>query len=170
MKRFVIVWMIPSVLCLLPGIAGIALVLAMPETALRFYLDRVRESYLDWLILGLGTGLAIIQLWLVWRALRWQETDFDTRQDEVLQQMAWAAEWFPLLGLFGTVAGILQTFATIGLRQVVPQQEILRLYAPALTTTASGLLMALVNVVPWWLVVVGRRFILVLALRRSRIE
>lgn len=170
MKRLVVLWLLPSVLCILPALAGTALVLAMPETALRFYLDRVRESYLDWLILGLGSGLALIQLLLAWRALRWQETDFDTRPDEVLQQMAWAAEWFPLLGLFGTVAGILQTFATIGLRQTVPQQEILRLYAPALTTTASGLLMALVNVVPWWLVVVGRRLILALALSRSRTD
>lgn len=165
MKRLVIRWLLPTVLCMLPVAGGMALALAMPEAALHFYLDRVRESYLDWLILGLGTGLALIQLVMSWRALRWQEVDFDHRPDEVLQQMAWAAEWFPLLGLFGTVAGILQTFAAIGLRQTVPQQEILRLYAPALTTTASGLLMALVNVVPWWLVVVGRRLILALAMR-----
>lgn len=164
MKSLVIRWLLPTVLCLLPVASGTALALAMPEAALRFYLDRVRESYLDWLILGLGTGLALIQLALSWRALRWQDVDFDHRPDEILQQMAWAAEWFPLLGLFGTVAGILQTFAVIGLRQTVPQQEILRLYAPALTTTASGLLMALVNVVPWWLVVVGRRLILSLAM------
>ncbi|GBD37104.1 hypothetical protein HRbin36_02234 [bacterium HR36] len=168
MRSLVIRWLLPTILCLLPAVGGVALALAMPEAALRFYLERVRESYLDWLILGLGISLALIQLVLSWRALRWQEVDFDHRPDEVWQQMAWAAEWFPLLGLFGTVAGILQTFAAIGLRQVVPQQEILRLYAPALTTTASGLLMALVNVVPWWLVVVGRRLILTLALRPAR--
>ncbi|MCS7014788.1 MAG: MotA/TolQ/ExbB proton channel family protein [Gemmatales bacterium] len=168
MKRFVVRWLLPTIFCLLPISGGVALALAMPEAAWRFYVGRVRESYLDWLILGLGSSLALIQLVLSWRALRWQDVDFDHRPDDVLQQMAWAAEWFPLLGLFGTVAGILQTFAVIGLRQTVPQQEILRLYAPALTTTASGLLMALVNVVPWWLVVVGRRLILSLALRPAR--
>ena len=66
---------------------------------------------LDVLILGLGCTLFVTQLLLAWRALRWRGPGFDERPDAWLTHLAQAAEWFPLLGLLGTVAGILQTFA-----------------------------------------------------------
>lgn len=130
---------------------------------MRFYLDSIQTSYLDWIILSLGLLFFLIQMVLAWRALRWQEQSFDERPDRWLQRFHQAVDWFPLLGLFGTVAGILQTFAAVGIQGSLPQLEIIRLYAPALTTTGSGLLMAFLNILPFWLVSTGRGLILMLA-------
>src|SRR5262249_18660293 len=66
-------------------------------------------------------------------------------------------EWFPLLGLIGTVAGILQTFSSI--EGPMPPEQIIRNYAPAITATGSGLFMALINILPTWVVMVGRDLI-----------
>jgi hypothetical protein len=162
-RRFMIREVLPVLFCLIPMAGAFLVVAAVPDRAMRFYLQSIRESYLDWIILGLGFSFAFIQLVLAWRALRWQERSFDEGPDPLLQRIHLAADWFPLLGLFGTVAGILQTFGEIGAREAVPQRDIIRLYAPALTTTGSGLLMALLNILPLWLVGTGRGLILSLA-------
>jgi biopolymer transport protein ExbB/TolQ len=80
-----------------------------------------------------------------------------------------AAEWFPLLGLLGTVAAILQTFNSIN-GPVVTPQEIIRKYAPAITATGSGLLMALLNILPTWIVNLGRDLIRSIAGRPAEDE
>ena len=80
--------------------------------------------------------------------------------DRWLNQLAQAAEWFPLMGLLGTVAGILQTFSTI--TGTVTPQEIISKYAPAITATGSGLFMALINLFPTWVVILGRDLIVTL--------
>ena len=59
---------------------------------------------------------------LGWRALRWRGTSFDERPDPWLTHLAQAAEWFPLLGLLGTVAGILQTFGIMIKGPTTPEQ------------------------------------------------
>jgi biopolymer transport protein ExbB/TolQ len=64
-----------------------------------------------------------------------------------------------LLGLLGTVAAILQTFSS---NDFAPQ-EIIRRYAPAITATGSGLFMALINILPTWMALVGRDLIRTLA-------
>ena len=116
---------------------------------------------MDWLILSLGAVLFTLQILLSWRALQWRGEAFDERPDRWLSALAQAAEWFPLLGLLGTVAGILQTFAaTTG--SVTPAQ-VIHNYAPAITATGSGLLMALLNILPTWVVQVGRDLIRSLA-------
>ena len=63
-----------------------------------------------------------------------------------------------VLGLIGTVAAILQTFSS---NDFAPQ-EIIRRYSPAITATGSGLFMALVNILPTWVVLIGRELILTL--------
>ncbi len=163
MRRFLIRELLPLLLCALPVAGGVLVVAAVPRRALEFYLQSITTSYLDWIILALGGGFFLIQLLLAGRALRWHGPGFDQRPDPWIQRFYQAAEWFPLLGLFGTVAGILQTFGAVGARGTLQQQEIIHLYAPALTTTASGLLMALLNIVPLWLVAVGRGLILSLS-------
>src|SRR5262249_30471866 len=79
-----------------------------------------------------------------------------------IENLTQAAEWFPLLGLIGTVAAILQTFGTIQGGNPSPA-EIIRKYGPAITATGSGLFMALINLLPQWIVPVGRDLIRSLA-------
>ena len=80
------------------------------------------------------------------------------RTDPWLSRLAQSSEWFPLLGLIGTVAGILQTFSNIS--GETSQVRIIQLYAPAITATGSGLFMALINILPAWVVLIGRGLIL----------
>ena len=158
MRRTLIQTVLPVGFCVVPLLAAILVAVATPPDALRFYLDRIRTSYMDWLILGLGVALFSVQLLLSWRALQWRGAGFDERFDRWLSNLAQAAEWFPMLGLIGTVAGILQTFSQI--TGQVPPERIIQLYAPAITATGSGLFMALVNILPTWVVLIGRELIL----------
>jgi hypothetical protein len=160
MRRFLIQLLLPLFFCLVPLLAAALVVVALPGKAREFYFERVQIQPMDWLILGLGAGLFVAQLILTWWALRWRGISFDQRPDRWLSHLAQAAEWFPLLGLLGTVAGILQTFGTIT-SQVTPA-EVIRSYAPAITATGSGLFMALVNILPSWMVILGRDLILAL--------
>ena len=141
--------------------------MAVPRDAMRHYLDRAQNSPIDWLILSLGGVLFVSQIILAWRALRWRGDDFDERTDRWLNHLATAAEWFPLLGLIGTVAAILQTFSSLGAPGVTPEQvsprAIIGNYAPAITATGSGLFMALMNILPTWIVLLGRDLIRALA-------
>jgi hypothetical protein len=149
---------LPLAFCLVPLLAAVLIAAAIPRLAQQYYLAQVAQSPIDWLILSLGSLLFVVQLALSWRALRWRGTGFDERPDRWLSHLAQAAEWFPLLGLLGTVAGILQTFGSI--TGQVPPERIIALYAPAITATGSGLFMALVNILPTWIVLVGRQLIL----------
>jgi hypothetical protein len=163
MRTLIIRQILPLLLCLLPLATGVLVIVAVPERAMSFYLGSIAESYLDWFILALGGLFFLVQILCAYRALRWRVRGFDERLDPVLQRVYQAADWFPLLGLFGTLVGILQTFAHISVQESVSQREIISLYAPSLTTAASGLLMAFLNIVPLWLVSVGRGLILSLA-------
>jgi hypothetical protein len=149
---------LPFVFCVVPLLAGVLVAVAVPAGARDFYLQHM--SPLDGLILALGGVLFVAQMLLSWRALRWRETSFDEGADRWLSKLAQAAEWFPLLGLLGTVAGILQTFG--GMKGQVPAERVISLYAPAITATGSGLFMALVNILPTWFVLIGRELILAL--------
>jgi hypothetical protein len=167
-RRILIQHVLPVVLCLVPVLAAALVAAAMPSAALSFYLDRVSESRMDWLILGLGFTIFAAQVVLTWRALQWRGTSFDARPERWLSNLAQAAEWFPLLGLIGTVTAILETFHGLASRPRVETREIIRLYAPAITATGSGLFMALINIFPTWVVNLGRD--LVLSLGGSRPE
>ena len=159
--------LLPLFFCVIPILAVVAA--AVPPSRVQFY-DRLiehnaegqiigpnRESGMDWLILTLGTILFVSQMLLAWRALQWRGTSFDESGDRWLSNLAQAAEWFPMLGLIGTVAGIMQTFSSM--RPGTPPAEIIRLYAPAITATGSGLFMALFNLLPAWIVLLGREVI-----------
>jgi MotA/TolQ/ExbB proton channel family len=158
LRRFLIQVLLPFIFCLVPLLAGLLVALAIPAEAQRFYLQKM--SPMDWLILGLGAALFLLQTLCAWPALRWRGKGFDERFDRWLSNLAQAAEWFPLLGLLGTVAGILQTFSSI--QGPVQPATVIRLYAPAITATGSGLLMALINILPTWVVLLGREVILFL--------
>jgi hypothetical protein len=157
-RRGLIRYLFPSLFCLFPGLLGILIALAIPPDAQQFYFGHL--SPVDYLILGLGLPLFAVQSLLSWRALQWLGRAFDERPDRWLSSLAQAAEWFPLLGLLGTVAGILQTFSSID--GPVEPARVIALYAPAITATGSGLFMALVNILPTWIVIFGREVILAL--------
>lgn len=159
MRRTLIQRVLPFGFCLVPVLSALLVAVATPPQALEYYVSRVRVSPMDWLILGLGTILFFIQLCLSWRALQWRESSFDERPDRWLSNLAQAAEWFPMLGLIGTVAGILQTFSEFGGKNPPAAQQIIARYAPAITATGSGLFMALINILPTWIVLVGRDLI-----------
>jgi hypothetical protein len=155
MRRVLIQSFLPLVFCMMPLLAGVLVAAALPDIAREYYIQHLHP--IDWLILALGLALFLAQMSLTWRALRWRGSNFDERWDRWLSNLAQAAEWFPMLGLLGTVAGILQTFSQI--RTGIAPDEVIRLYAPAITATGSGLFMALVNILPTWVVQVGRELI-----------
>lgn len=157
MRRFLIQRLLPLAFCLLPLLAALLIAATLPQPAREFYLHRANP--LDYLILILGTFLFFVQTLFAFRALCWAGKDFHHDPDRWLTNLAQAAEWFPLLGLIGTVAGIMQTFASFDNASTVSQAEIIRRYAPAITATISGLFMALVNILPTWVVLVGRDLI-----------
>ncbi|HXG09717.1 MAG TPA: MotA/TolQ/ExbB proton channel family protein [Gemmataceae bacterium] len=157
MRRTLIQTVLPLVFCLVALLAAALIAVALPPAAREFYLKHL--TALDLVILGLGAVLFVVQLLLAWRALQWRGTGFDERPDDWLSNLAQAAEWFPLLGLLGTVAGILQTFGSLSDHVQVPPGRIIGLYAPAITATGSGLFMALVNITPTWVVLLGRQLI-----------
>jgi hypothetical protein len=155
MRRLLIQVVLPLVFCLVPLLAAVVIAMSLPPEARDFYVGHLKM--LDGLILGLGAFLFLVQMVLSWRALHWRGPGFDERPDRWLSNLAQAAEWFPLLGLLGTVAGILQTFSSIN--GPTAPERIIMLYAPAITATGSGLFMALVNILPTWVVLIGRDLI-----------
>jgi MotA/TolQ/ExbB proton channel family len=159
LRRSLIQTVLPLAFAAIPVLASVLIVATLPPVARNFYLSHVTPF--DWVILGLGGALFLIQTVLAFAALRWAGRSFDERPDPWLTRLAQSSEWFPLLGLIGTVAGILQTFSSITGR--TEPEEIIRLYAPAITATGSGLLMALLNILPAWMVLVGRGLILTLS-------
>jgi hypothetical protein len=175
LRRTLIRTFLPLVFVTLPILAAALIAMSLPIDARRFYVERVfgkkgepgkpdiLPSTLDQLILAFGGALFLLQLLVAWRALHWRGIAFEERFDGWLSNLAQAAEWFPLLGLIGTVAGIMQTFDSFRGKDQVLQAEVIAKYAPAITATCSGLLMALINILPTWVVLVGRDIIRTLA-------
>jgi hypothetical protein len=155
-RRQLIQFVLPLVFCIVPPLAAVLIAATLPAKAREFYLTHLTPF--DGVILVLGGALFAVQMLLAWRALHWFGSSFDERPDPWLSNLAQASEWFPLLGLIGTVGGILQTFSSI--TGTTSQERIIQLYAPALTATGSGLFMALVNILPTWMVLIGRGLIL----------
>jgi hypothetical protein len=149
------------VFCAFPALLAILIFAAIPPAARADYLHRLEDSAIDWIILGLGTLLFLTQSMLAWSALRFddQQKDFNKKYDGWLAHLTQSAEWFPLLGLIGTVAAILQTFSSFGPGSKPAAEEIIQKYGPAITATGSGLFMALINILPPWMVNTGRRII-----------
>jgi hypothetical protein len=158
-RRFLIQFFLPACFCILPLFAAALVAVCVPRDAMIFFWEHM--GAMEYLILGLGTFLFVLQMSMCWRALRWQGTGFDERSDRWITNLSQAAEWFPMLGLIGTVAGILQTFSAI--HGAMQPAEIIRHYAPAITATGSGLFMALINILPPWMVILGRDLIVGLA-------
>ena len=107
-----------------------------------------------------GAGLFLLQMLLAWRALRQRPQQLRrTASIQWLTHLAQAAEWFPLLTVCSAPSlAFCRRSARWGRSSTTPQQ-IITLYSPAITATCSGLFMALINILPTWLVLVGRDLI-----------
>ena len=158
MRRLLIQFVLPFCFCLIPFLAAALVAVCVPREAMTFLLTHLGS--MDVLILGLGVLIFSLQMIMCWRALRWRGLGFDEGADRWVTNLAQAAEWFPMLGLIGTVAGILQTFSSITGR--VEPHIIIEKYAPAITATGCGLFMALINILPPWMVILGRDLIVTL--------
>jgi hypothetical protein len=156
-RQILIRVLMPLLFCTLPFLIAALVILCIPRKATEFFIEHM--GLMEMLILVSGTLLFCVQMMLCWTALRWRETSFDDRADKWLTHFAQAAEWFPMLGLIGTVAGILDAFATHGSGSIIQP----RMIAPAITATGAGLFMALVNILPTWIVLLGRDMILLLS-------
>jgi hypothetical protein len=154
-RRTLIQLCLPLIFSAVPILAAALIVATLPPVARTFYLAHFTPF--DGIIVGLGLGLFLLQTLFAFRAMQWRGRGFDERFDKWLTQLAQSSEWFPLLGLIGTVGGILQTFSSI--TGSTPAIKIIQLYAPALTATGSGLFMALLNILPIWMAMVGRGLI-----------
>jgi hypothetical protein len=154
-RRRLIQTVLPLAFAVVPVLAAVLIAATLPPISREFYLTHLTPF--DYVILGLGGGLFLLQTYLAYRALRWAGDGFDERPDPWVTQLAQSSEWFPLLGLIGTVGGILQTFSQV--EGNTPPERIIQLYAPALTATGSGLFMALVNILPAWIILIGRGLI-----------
>jgi hypothetical protein len=157
-RRRLIQIVLPFVFAVVPVLAAVLIAATLPPKSREFYLSHLTP--LDMVILALGCSLFTIQTLLAHRAMRWRATGFDERPDPWLSKLAQSSEWFPLLGLIGTVAGILQTFSSI--EGTTSPARIIQMYAPAITATGSGLFMAFINILPVWVVLIGRGLILTL--------
>jgi hypothetical protein len=155
-RRTLVRVIFPLLFFCIPPAAAFVVWRAIPERAWSFYVEHI--SPMDAVIIGLGGVMFAIQMLLSWQALGWRGTGFDERPDPWLNRFGQAAEWFPLLGLLGTVTAILQTFSEF--KNPKQPHEIIELYAPAITATGSGLFMALFNITPIWIVLMGRDLIL----------
>jgi hypothetical protein len=76
-RRTLIQHVLPVAFCLVPPLAAAVVAAAMPVDAVSYYVERIRTSPIDWLILGLGATLFVLQLLLSWRALQWRGDGFD---------------------------------------------------------------------------------------------
>ena len=152
MRRLLIRYVLPFIFCLVPILGAAVVLISIPGAAMEFFLKNI--SAMDTLILSVGFVLFAMQMMLAWKALRWRTTGFDEGADRWIMHLAQAAEWFPMLGLLGTVGGILQTFSSVS--GPVSPQTIIRNYAPAVTATGCGLFMAFINILPSWMVITGR--------------
>ncbi len=149
--------LLPFLFCVLPFLAAALVLMCIPHKALAFFIEHY--GLMELLIIGGGVALFLLQMLLCWKSLRWHGTGFDEGSDRWLSNLAQAAEWFPMLGLIGTVAGILEAFSVHGAAGSIQP----RVIAPAITATGAGLFMALINILPTWIVLLGRDMILLLA-------
>ncbi len=147
----------PILLCSLPNLAAALVLICVPRTALEYFAKNF--ALMDALIVGGGTCLYCMQMVLCFKSLRWNGTSFDEGADRWLMNLAQAAEWFPMLGLIGTVTGILEAFSKHGGTGSIQPAVI----APAITATGAGLFMALINILPSWVVMLGRDLILLMS-------
>lgn len=113
------------------------------------YWETARDSYIDWGILILGLSLIVAHI--VGLAMRYQGKMvlFVQNLERYQAFCLLLTELLPVLGLLGTVLSLMHTFKAFQLSSgdAPDLSNIIRTFAPALSTTISGLLMVGPNLV-----------------------
>lgn len=161
MRTLFIRGLLPIVFCFVPFLALALILLCIPRVAIEYFAKNFGN--MEMLILGGGVLLFLVQMLIAWLALVYRGTPSEAALDRWLSHLAQAAEWFPMLGLIGTVAGILDAFAAHTGSAIQP-----RAIAPAITATGAGLLMALINIFPSYIVILGGDLIMMLSGRKPK--
>jgi biopolymer transport protein ExbB/TolQ len=116
-------------------------------------------SVIDWTILVLGVVVIGRQL-REYRFLKRSSGNLinqdlcraEDRAAKIIRLATLAIDGFPLLGLLGTVASLLVTFA--GMKGPQITTNIIADFAPGLTSTVSGLICAITNLIVFQLLLV----------------
>jgi hypothetical protein len=161
-RKLLIRGILPIVFCLVPFLAAALVLLCIPRSAITFFAEHF--GMMEVLILVGGILLFLVQMFVAWLALVKRGTPGEAGVERWLTNLAQAAEWFPMLGLIGTVVGILEAFQKHGTGSAIQPTDI----APAITATGAGLLMALINILPSWIVILGGDLIMMLAGRKPK--
>lgn len=119
---------------------------------IRFFQERL--SFIDFLIIGLGIFLLIWQVWKRFTTFSGrfyrhaQEKPLFLLQTELkLEYLSNLIELLPMLGLFGTVWGLMLALVTISNNPSATIKDIATQIAPAISTTFFGLFFAITNTV-----------------------
>jgi hypothetical protein len=104
-------------------------------------------SGLDWVIISFGVFLALFQLFAIFMRYSSRRVFFVQNLCRIQATCLQFTELLPVLGLIGTVAAMLNTFSEFSVTsgEGVDIAVIIRKFAPALTTTLSGLFMIIIN-------------------------
>jgi hypothetical protein len=111
------------------------------------------DSYLqfispfDWFIICFGLLLALFQVFAIFMRYFSRRIFFVQNLGNIQVSCSQWAELLPVLGLIGTVVAMLNTFSEFSITpgEGVDIVVIIRRFAPAMTTTLSGLIMVVIN-------------------------
>ncbi len=147
MNAFLVRGVLPLIFAAAPLVLTLGLLGAIPADAREFFW--LHMTRIDWIILAAGSDLLVWQTLALWIGLATASGSGNGTDLAWLRQLSAAVEWFPLMGLLGTVISILQTLANLA--PGTPVDEVIKNYSPALTATGSGLVAALSNLFPLWM-------------------
>ena len=117
---------------------------------MELYWKTVQGSWIDWLIYAVGLSLIVVQIMFYkWHhdGKRFQFVQYLSKWQQIFLVIA---ELLPLLGLLGTVLGLMQTFGNFQTMKTGAKVDLtlmIQNFAPALSTTLSGLLFVIPNLV-----------------------
>lgn len=114
------------------------------------YWESLQNSRMDILILFFGFAILCAHLAGVFGRLHGGRRLFVQGIDKYRTFLLLLTEILPMLGLLGTVISLLNTFKSFQMasgEQTADLSGMIQTFAPAMTTTISGLLMAIPNLV-----------------------
>ena len=113
------------------------------------YWSTVRESPLDWIILGMGVCLLVAHVVGIIGRVDGRSTVFVQGLDRYRTFCLALTDLLPVGGLLGTTLALMHTFKSYqtGGGDAPDLSQMIRTFAPAMSTTASGLLMVAPNLV-----------------------